>query len=111
MTVELSPILFERTMENLPLNLSLAPIQGLKAELIDRPVFTVVLDGPKDLVERIKAEQIHVYAKLDWTPATEPGDYPLPIRCELADEVLRKSVRVTLLKGQSLQAAVRVTRG
>jgi len=109
--IDLSVIPFQTKLEGVPLHLSCVPTPGLKADLIDRPVFTVQLDGPKELLERIKADQVHVYVKLDWTPATEPNDYPLPIRCELADEVLRKSVRATLVPGQPVMAAVRVTRG
>lgn len=109
--VELREVPFKAELAGVPLHLSHSPIPGLKADLIDRPVFTVTLEGPKELVERIRAEQVHVYVKLEWTPATEPGDYPLPIRCELADEVLRKSVRVRIVAGQPIMAAVRVTRG
>ena len=70
-----------------------------------------MVDGPQNVVERINAEQIHVYVMLGWTADTQDGDYQLPIRCELPNEALRKSIRVRIVPGQPIMAAVRVTRG
>jgi hypothetical protein len=68
--VDLSPIQFQKEMPGVPLFLSCPPIPGQRAELIDRLVFKVILDGPQDVVEKMKPEQVHVYVKLDWPPAT-----------------------------------------
>lgn len=108
-TVELSPIQFNMTMENVPLFLSCPPMPGMRAELLDKPAIRVVLDGRQDIVEKLKPEQVHVYVKLDWTPASRPGDFSLSIRYELPDEALRKSVRVSLAPGEPNIAVVRVT--
>lgn len=108
--VDLSPIPFQSELAGVPLFLSCSPIPGLKAELIDRATYKVVLDGPKNEVEKVRPEQVHVYVKLDWTAETQAGSYMLPVRCELADEKLRKLVRVELVRGEPLVAAVQVTR-
>ena len=108
-TVELSPIQFNMVMEKVPLYLSCPPMPGLRAELLDRPTIKVVLDGRQDIVEKLKPDQVHVYVKLDWLPTSRPGDFSLSIRCELPDEALRKSVRVSLAPGEQNIAVVRVT--
>ena len=110
-TVELSPIESNRAMEKVPLFLSCPPMPGLRAELIDKFDYKVVLDGPQNLLERLKPDQVHVYVKLDWTADTHPGDYQVAVRCDLADEALRKSIRVRIEPGQPIMATVRVTRG
>lgn len=109
-TVELSPIESNRTMDKVPLFLSYTPLPGLHAELIDRFEYKVVLDGPQNLLERLKPDQVHVYVKLDWTADTEARDYQVAVRCDLADEALRKAIRVRLEPGQPIMATVRVTR-
>lgn len=107
--VELSAIPFKAELEGVRLFLSSPHIPAHKAELVDRMTFKVVLEGPQDVVERIKQDQVHVYVKLDWTPDSQPGTYPLPVRVELTDDVLRKMVRVALAPGEPIAAAVQVT--
>jgi hypothetical protein len=108
--IELSPIQFKREMEGVPLYLSSPPIPEHNAELIDRMTFKVILVGPQDVVEKLQPEQVHVYVKLDWSPTSKPGDFALPIRCDLTDEQLRKLVRVNIAPGEAIIAVVRVTR-
>jgi hypothetical protein len=109
--VDLSPVQYQKEMPGVPLFLSCPPIPGQRAELIDRLTFKVILDGPQDLVEKMKPEQVHVYVKLDWTPDTAAGNYQLPIKCELADESLRKLVQVKVAPGEPIMASVQVNRG
>jgi hypothetical protein len=108
--VELSPIPFRAELEGVRLFLSKPEITGHRAELVDRMTFKVVLEGPQDVVERIKQDQVHVFVKLDWGPESQPGTYPLPVRVELTDDVQRKLVRVSLAPGEPIAAAVQVTR-
>jgi hypothetical protein len=109
--VDLVPIPFRAELGGVKLFLSCAPVPGYKADLIDRMDFKVVLEGPQDLVEKVRPEQLHVYVKLDLTPDSQPGTYTLPVRCDVADESLRKFVRVYLAPGESVMAAVQVIKG
>lgn len=109
--VDLVAIQHRAELGGVKLFLSYAPLPGYKADLIDRMEYKVVLEGPQDLVEKVKPEQLHVYVKLDLTPESQSGTYPLPVRCEVADEALRKLVRVYLAPGEAILAAVQVTKG
>ncbi|HZN62093.1 MAG TPA: hypothetical protein VFC90_06775 [Planctomycetota bacterium] len=109
--VELKEVPFQMEMAGVPLHLSCPPLQGSKAELVDRLTLKVVLAGPKDVVEKIRPEQVHVYVKVDWTADMQSGEPAFPIRCEVVDEALRKLVRVSLAPGEPILAPVRITKG
>ena len=110
--IDLSPIREQAAVKDVPLFLSSPPIPGCRVELIDKMTYTVVLEGPRDLLDQLvqKPELIHVFARLVWRANSEPGTYSVAVQCELVDESLRKQVKVSLAPGEPPIAGVKVTR-
>lgn len=110
-TVELSTIQHRAQREGIQVHLSTSPIEGLSAKIVDPRMVKVILEGPQDLVESVRSDQIHVFVRLDWTADHPAGEITLPLQCDMSNESLRKSIRVTLDPGGPLVALVQVTRG
>ena len=109
--VDLRLVEHEKVLEGIPLQLSHLPLPpGVRVDLADRPVLRIVVEGPKDVVEKVRPEQILAFVNVQWTPDWAPGQKGFAIRVDLKDESLRKQVRVSLLPGEPIMALVVVSR-
>lgn len=108
--VDIVPVQFQLEMPDVPVCLSSAPQKGLAADLVEPKSVRVILEGPEEIVKSVHAEQLHVFVKLDWPPGSRTGDFSLPIKCDVADDALRRVVRVRLHTGEKSLALVRVAK-
>jgi hypothetical protein len=108
--VDISPVQFQMEKADVPVFLSTPPLKDHTAALAEPRAVRVILEGPKEIVETIRADQLHVYARLEWSPASRPGNLTLPLKCDIADEALRRSVKIKLHPDEKPQVLVRVTR-
>jgi hypothetical protein len=108
--VDIVPVQFLLELGDVPVCLSKPTLAGIAAELLEPKAVRVILDGPEEVVKSVHPEQLHVFVKLDWPPGAKPGDFSFPIRCDVADEALRRVVRVRLHTGERATAVVRVTK-
>jgi len=108
--VDIVPVQFQLEMTEVPVCLSSAPQKGLGAELVEPKSVRVILEGPEEIVKSVHPEQLHVFVKLDWPPGSRTGDFSLPIKCDVADDALRRVVRVRLHTGERSTAVVRVAK-
>jgi hypothetical protein len=109
--VDLRLVEHEKTLEGIPLQLCHLPLPpDVRVDLVDKPVLRIVVDGPKDVVEKVRPEQILAFVNVQWAPGWAPGQQGFPIRVDVKDDALRKQVRVSLLPGEPIMALVLVTR-
>ena len=108
--VEISAVQFQMEKADVQVYLSTPVMNDHLASLVEPRPVRVLLEGPKEMVESIRTDQLHVYVKLEWGPGSRPGDQNLPLRCEIADETLRRTVKIRLHPDEKPQALVRVTR-
>lgn len=108
--VEISAVQFQMEKADVQVYLSTPPMIEHSASLVEPRSVRVLLDGPKEIVESIRTDQLHVYVKLEWGPGSRPGDQNLPLKCEIADETLRRTVKIRLHPDEKPQAFVRVAR-
>jgi len=108
--VEISPVQFQMEKADVQVYLSTPPMSEHSAILVEPRPVRIMLEGPKEIVESIRTDQLHVYVKLEWGPGSRTGDQTLPLRCEIADETLRRTVKIRLHPEEKGQALVRVSR-
>ncbi|HTF55923.1 MAG TPA: hypothetical protein VK661_01525 [Planctomycetota bacterium] len=108
--VDVVPVQFQLELPDVPVFLSSPPLTGHAVDLLEPKSVRVILEGPEEIVKSVHPEQLHVFVKLDWPPGARTGDYSLPIRCDVADDALRRVVRVRLHTGERSTALVRVAK-